>query len=81
VARALPPEARKYELPFQSRAGLITMESVMDNIAKANVVRFNVLLEAETDPEKRIMIARLLAEEKVKLPPLKPRQKNADDIQ
>lgn len=53
----------------------------MDNIAKANVVRFNVLLEAETDPEKRIMIARLLAEEKVKLSPLKPRQKSADDLQ
>jgi hypothetical protein len=57
------------------------MEAVMDNIAKANVVRFNVLLEAETDPEKRIMIARLLAEEKVKLSPLKPRQKSADDLQ
>jgi hypothetical protein len=66
---------------FGPSTGLITMEAVMDKIAKANVIRFNALLEAETDPKKRIMIARLLAEEKVKLSPPKPRQKNADDTQ
>ena len=38
----------------------------MDPIAQANIVRFNLLLETETDPAKRRMIARLLAEERAK---------------
>lgn len=38
----------------------------MDHIAQANIARFNLLLETETDPAKRIMIARLLAEERAK---------------
>lgn len=42
------------------------MEDVMDHIANANIVRFNLLLETETDPAKRIMIERLLAEERAK---------------
>lgn len=40
----------------------------MDHIAQANVTRFELLLETETDPVKRTMIMRLLAEEKRKLP-------------
>jgi hypothetical protein len=42
------------------------MEDVMDHIAQANIARFSRLLETETDPAKRIMIARLLAEERAK---------------
>lgn len=45
------------------------LEAVMDRIAQANIVRFNLLLETETDPSKRTMIARLLAEERAKEPP------------
>jgi hypothetical protein len=43
------------------------METVMKRIAQANIDRFNSLLETETDPTKRAMIIRLLAEEKEKL--------------
>jgi hypothetical protein len=35
----------------------------MRRIVQANIDRFNVLLETETDPIKRAMIIRLLAEE------------------
>jgi hypothetical protein len=49
------------------------MEDVMDHIANANIVRFNLLLETETDPAKRTMIARLLAEERAKQPPSEAR--------
>jgi len=39
----------------------------MDGIAQANVARFKLLLEAETDPTKRAMVLKLLAEEEAKL--------------
>jgi hypothetical protein len=39
----------------------------MHRIAKANIDRFNLLLETETDSIKRAMMIRLLAEEKDKL--------------
>ncbi len=39
----------------------------MDRIVQANIARYNLLLETETDPTKRAMIIRLLAEEKMKL--------------
>jgi hypothetical protein len=39
----------------------------MYRIEQANIDRFNQLLETETDPTKRAMIRRLLAEEKDKL--------------
>jgi hypothetical protein len=45
------------------------MEIVMEIIAQANVDRFQALLKTETDPTKRLMIIRLLAEEKMKEPP------------
>jgi hypothetical protein len=38
----------------------------MDRIAQANIDKFNKLLTAETDPTKRMMMIRLLAEEMVK---------------
>ena len=38
----------------------------MQWIAQANIDRFNLLLGTETDPTKRAMILRLLAEEKEK---------------
>jgi hypothetical protein len=38
----------------------------MRRIIQANIDRFNVLLETETDPIKRAMIIRLLAEEEDK---------------
>ena len=45
------------------------MEDVMDHIAQANIVRYSLLLETETDPARRMMIARLLQEELAKMPP------------
>jgi hypothetical protein len=47
----------------------------MHRIAQANIDRYNLLLETETDPTKRAMIRRLLAEEKDKL--AKPEAKRA----
>ena len=51
------------------QAELLSMEIVMDIIAQANVDRFQALLKTETDPTKRLMIIRLLAEENMKEPP------------
>ncbi len=39
----------------------------MHGVEQANIDRFGLLLETETDPTKRTMIIRLLAEEKDKL--------------
>ena len=39
----------------------------MDKIAQANIDKFNLLLETETDPIKRAMMIRVLDEEKEKL--------------
>lgn len=39
----------------------------MEEIVRANIARFKHLLETETDPTKRAMITRLLAEEEDKL--------------
>jgi hypothetical protein len=39
----------------------------MHRIAQANVDRYKLLLETETDPTKRIMIIRLLSEEEEKM--------------
>lgn len=41
----------------------------MYSIIQANIDRFRLLLESETDPTKRSMINRLLAEEAAKLLP------------
>ncbi len=41
-------------------------EAVMQMIVQANIDKFNLLLKTETDPTKRAMILRLLAEEKEK---------------
>jgi len=48
----------------------------MHRIIQANIDRFKLLLENETDPTKRAMILRLLAEEEAKLVP-KPERKKA----
>jgi len=40
----------------------------MYKIIKANIERFKLLLQTETDPTKRTMMLRLLAEEEAKLP-------------
>ena len=45
------------------------MEIAMDTIVQANVDRFQALLKTETDPTKRLMIIRLLAEENMKEQP------------
>jgi hypothetical protein len=39
------------------------------DIVKANIDRFKLLLKTETDPERRAMEIRLLAEERAKKPP------------
>lgn len=51
----------------------------MHKIIKANIERFKLLLQTETDPTKRAMELRLLAEEEAKLPKpeTKPEAKEA----
>ncbi len=39
----------------------------MKRIIKANIERFKLLLESETDPTKRAMLLRLLGEQEEKL--------------
>ena len=46
----------------------------MYRIIRANIARFKLLLETETDPTKRAMEIRLLAEEEAKQVP-KPEEK------
>ena len=41
----------------------------MDKIVRANIDRFTLMLKTETDPTKRAMIIRLLAEERAKQSP------------
>ena len=48
----------------------------MRRIIQANIDRFKELLKTETDPTKRGMEARLLAEEELKLKQLRPYNKN-----
>ena len=48
----------------------------MHEIVRANIDRFRWLLQTETDPIKRSMIIRLLAEEEAKQEP-KPAKRNA----
>jgi hypothetical protein len=43
------------------------MGGILRNIVQANIDRFNLLLKTETDPVKRAMEMRLLAEEQAKL--------------
>jgi hypothetical protein len=47
------------------------------NIIQANIDRFKLLLKTETDPTKRAMEIRLLAEEEAKLMP-KPENKEPE---
>jgi hypothetical protein len=48
------------------RIVLSIQESATRKIIQANIDRFNSLLETTTDPTKRAMIIRLLAEEEAK---------------
>ena len=48
----------------------------MRRIIKANIERFKELLKTETDPTKRAMEMRLLAEEEAKLRDLPPHKEN-----
>ena len=64
VARALPA---KNEFEPAATALLADQEAFVDKIAQANIDRFNLLLETETDPIKRAMMIRVLDEEKEKL--------------
>jgi hypothetical protein len=49
----------------------------MHRIARTNIDRFHLLLETETDPTKRAMMMRLLAEEEEKLKvATKPKSEN-----
>jgi len=67
VARALPPERSPVELLDRPLDGLFgTEEAPLRCIIQANIDRFDLLLKTETDPIKRAMIVRLLAEEKGK---------------
>ncbi|HTT46807.1 MAG TPA: hypothetical protein VMG39_02280 [Pseudolabrys sp.] len=47
-----------------------TPEAAARKIIQANIERFNLLLGNTTDPTKRMMIIRLLAEEEAKLAPI-----------
>lgn len=46
----------------------------MRKIVQANIDRFKLLLESETNPEKRAMLIRLLAEEEEKLKQIEARR-------
>lgn len=48
------------------RTVMSTSEFAARKIVQANIDRFNLLLETTTEPTKRAMIIRLLAEEKAK---------------
>ncbi len=48
----------------------------MRRIIQANIDRFTELLKTETDPTKRAMEMRVLAEEEAKLRDLPPYEKN-----
>jgi hypothetical protein len=48
---------------------LIRLKGTTMDIVKANIDRFKLLLKTETDPERRAMEIRLLAEERAKKPP------------
>jgi len=48
----------------------------MRHIVKANIDRFELLLKTETDPTKRAMVIRLLAEEEEKLKLILKLEKN-----
>jgi hypothetical protein len=48
----------------------------MRRIIQANIDRLKVLLKTESDPTKRAMESRLLAEEELKLEQLSPYDKN-----
>jgi hypothetical protein len=43
------------------------MRIAVHNIAQANIDRFEALLQTETEPVKRAMLVRLIAEEREKL--------------
>jgi len=51
------------------RIVLSTWESATRKIIQANIDRFKLLLQTTTDPTKRAMIIRLLAEEEAKQVP------------
>jgi hypothetical protein len=45
----------------------VLAEGVMKRIIEANIDRFKLMLDAETDPAKRAMLFRLLAEQEAEL--------------
>jgi len=61
--RALPP---KFETGPLVEPALSKRELAMRGIIQANIARFKELLKTETDPTKRAMEKRLLAEEEAK---------------
>jgi hypothetical protein len=52
---------------FCRRDGIWLREGVLRRIIQANIDRFKELLKIETDPTRRAMETRLLAEEEAKL--------------
>jgi hypothetical protein len=54
---------------YMRRIVLSTRESATRKIIQANIDRFNLLLKTITDPTKRAMVIRLLAEEEAKRVP------------
>ena len=67
MARALPAKNLVELSRCAGLTGPIGTEAFVDQIAQANIDRFNLLLETETDPTKRAMILRILDEEKERL--------------
>lgn len=68
AARAFPP--------LKNRSGNVRgsgprmsdlMEGVMKRIIQANIQRFKLMLDAETDAAKRAMLCRLLTEQEMEL--------------
>ena len=71
--------SRDPAVSFSAAAGDVgEMEAAMQSIIKANVERFKLLLSTETDPTKRAMEIRLLAEEEEKLVKMPKPEKKED---
>lgn len=72
AARALPPQ-NSISHARVSRREAELVEGAMKRIIRANIDRFKQMLDAETDPAKRALLCRLLAEQEAEL-------KEADEI-
>jgi hypothetical protein len=67
AARVFPPRERNSAFTRVSRCLSELREGVMKRIIQANIDRFKLMLDTETDTAKRAMLFRLLAEQEAEL--------------